>query len=136
MSGTYLVVKVGDERYAIAVQEVREVRTGLDPAPLPGAPPVVLGLEKVRGEVMPVVDLGALIGAGAPDEPAAIVVVEDAGRSAALAVGELLEVKPLSEERTQEDSEMLRSSALVDGVLVGIVDTPAVLDAVENGGGG
>ena len=136
MNGTYLVVKVGDERYAIAVEEVREVRTGLDPTPLPGAPPAVLGLENVRGEVIPVVDLGGLIGAGARDDPAAIVVVEGGGRCAALAVGELLEVMPLSEESAQEDTEMLRSSTLIDGVLVGIVDTPAVLDAVENGGRG
>jgi hypothetical protein len=46
-------------------------------------------------------------------------------------VDRLLEVAPLEEEAVRGEAAPLRSSALVDGSLVGVIDTGAVLDMVE-----
>lgn len=131
MSGTYLLVELGGERYAIAAEDVLEVGAECAPVPLPGAPKGVLGLQNVRGEVLPLLDLAALVGAGERGGLAATVVVEQGGRRAVLAVDGLRDVAPLVVEDARDETGPLRSSGLVDGSLVGVIDTGAVLDRVE-----
>ncbi len=133
MRGTYLLVELGGERYAIAVQDVLEVGSEPAPVPLPGAPAGVLGLQNVRGEVLPLLDLAALVGAGQPGSAAAMVVVEQSGRRAVLAVDRLRDVTPLEIGDARDETGPLRSSGLVDGSLVGVIDTAAVFASVETG---
>ena len=62
-------------RYALPVAAIREVRPYRPPAPLPGAPPFVVGLVTARGGVVPAVDLGTLFGAPAAGDPEGLIVV-------------------------------------------------------------
>ena len=62
-------------RYALPVAAIREVRPYRPPAPLPGAPPFVVGLVTARGGVVPAVDLGTLFGAPAAGNPEGLIVV-------------------------------------------------------------
>ncbi len=73
-----IVVGIAGESYAVPMSDVREVVTGPLLTPLPGAPDAVAGLLNVRGEVIPVVDGHALVGAvrhaGGHDRRSAVVV--------------------------------------------------------------
>lgn len=131
MSAEHLLAQVRAERYAIPVEHLCEVAAAVEPAPVPGAPAAVLGVMNVRGDVLPVVDLGAVLGLAAGD-PGAVAVVEHAGRRAALAVDELVDVLPLTASTTDAEPP-LTGSVLLDGRLTGIVDVAAVLDAVAEG---
>jgi chemotaxis signal transduction protein len=76
-----LVCEVGGHLFAIDIAQVREAveRPGAA-APLPGAPPWVLGLVNVRGLVLPVVDLGGWLGLGrAGDGPDPVCLLLEAG---------------------------------------------------------
>jgi chemotaxis signal transduction protein len=136
VSGSHVLLRLGEERYALAVDDVLEVGTVSDPAPLPGAPPGVVGLQNLRGDVVPLLDLAALVGAGPRERGEAMVVVEQGGRRAALAVDAVLEVAPLEEEGpSRHEAAPLRSSVLVGGSLVGVLDTKALLDGLQSGAG-
>lgn len=136
MSGFHVLLRLGEERYALAVDDVLEVGTVSEPAPLPGAPPAVVGLQNLRGDVVPLVDLASLVGAGSPARGDTMVVVEEGGRRAALVVDAVLDVAPLEEEGpSRNEAAPLRSSVLVGGSLVGMLDTRALLDAVKGEAG-
>jgi purine-binding chemotaxis protein CheW len=53
-----LVFSLGDEAYAIGLRHVREVLEMAPLTPVPGAPTAVRGVMNLRGQVVPVVDLG------------------------------------------------------------------------------
>lgn len=125
----YLLARVRDERYAFRVDTVREVARDLEVTPVPGAPPAVRGVHNLRGEVLPVVQLATLLGVGG-GEAQCVVVAEDGGRRAGLAVDELLDVTDLPSGLETAEAPLV-GSAMVDGDLIGVVDVAAILDAVE-----
>ena len=57
-----LLIAVHDDWYAIELREVREVVPSPVVTPLPGAPPGLLGVFNLRGEVLPLFDIGVLLG--------------------------------------------------------------------------
>ncbi len=89
-----VAVRVGEALYGLDVDEVKEV---VDPRPLTRvfhAPPAMAGVASLRGEVLPVIDLGVLLGRDprASEREGRIVVVRERGgerRSAGLWVDEL-----------------------------------------------
>lgn len=125
--GTYVRLRAGAEAYAVPVGQALEITEVGDVAAVPGAPPGLLGVRNLRGLILPVVDLGLLLGAE-PTGPAAwLLVAEAAGRRAGLAVSEVTGVGELAGEREDSDSPLLTGAVLSDGELVGIVDVAAVL---------
>jgi purine-binding chemotaxis protein CheW len=56
-----LVFRLGEERYALPTDRVLEVARPGEPTPVPGAPEVLAGVVNLRGEVLPVFDLGQLL---------------------------------------------------------------------------
>jgi purine-binding chemotaxis protein CheW len=73
MSGTHklpgvgaelICVSIGEHLYAIDIMQVREIRGWTVSTPLPHAPPHVLGMINLRGSILPVIDLGSLLGVG------------------------------------------------------------------------
>ena len=92
-----LLVTLGQDTYAVPVDAAREVVAAPNPTVLPAAPACVRGLLNVRGEIVPLVDLGILLGAvPAPSCDYAVVVDTTAGRGALIAT-ELPEVGELGE---------------------------------------
>jgi chemotaxis protein histidine kinase CheA len=73
-----VLLPVGDDVYAVPVGWVREVTPTPALSPLVTAPPVVLGLFNLRGEIVPLLDTAALLGVGAIG-PAPFVLVLDSG---------------------------------------------------------
>jgi len=135
MTMPYLLVRVADEEYALPVEHVREVARDGKTAPVPGAPPAVLGVRNVRGEVLPVIDLAGVLGLPRNDNPPCVAVVEHAGRVAALGVYELRGVGPLENAPEPAEGRFVAGAALHDDALVGVVAVDELLAAIEEGAG-
>ncbi|HUQ94029.1 MAG TPA: chemotaxis protein CheW [Bryobacteraceae bacterium] len=99
MSGTTpglaVIVRAGTLTCALPVSQVVETMRPLPVEPLANAPRFVRGLAIIRGAPVPVVDLGALLGANTDCPPARFVTVCAAERRVALAVDEILGVRDL-----------------------------------------
>lgn len=79
----YLLVQLGDERYALPPGVVREVARLGPITPVPGTPPALPGIISRHGAVLPVVDLRPLLGlATAPPTRASRLVVAQQGEDA------------------------------------------------------
>ena len=127
-------VHLGRERYAVPIANVLEVADLGDVAPVPGAQAAVLGVCNLRGQVMPVLDLSLLLGVETEERAHRLLVTEDGGRRAGLAVDLVTDVEPLPAAAEEGGSPYLRGAALLDGALVGVVDVAALFDAVQGGG--
>jgi chemotaxis signal transduction protein len=128
--------RVGEESFALPVEQVLEVAELGAVASVPGAPDCVLGVRNLRGQVLPVIDLAAVLGTRRANGPAAkLVIAEDAGRRAGLAIDQVTDVSELSGATQQTESPFLFGSTLAEGELVGIVDIEVVFDAVAEGAG-
>ena len=62
LAGKYLVFRLGDESYGIAVLRVREIMRMTSVTAIPQMPPHVRGVINLRGRVVPVLDLRARFG--------------------------------------------------------------------------
>jgi chemotaxis-related protein WspB len=74
-----LVFRVADETYAVEAGRVVEVVPRVALRTLPHAPEALTGIFRYRGRVVPVIDLGVLLGAGPcpPRLSTRIIVVDD-----------------------------------------------------------
>lgn len=81
-----LVLEADGGRFGVPIGDVVEVVWAVAVSPLPGAPPAVLGLIDLRGQLVPVYDLGTRLGRPPrPLDPAErFVIVRDGGRTVAL----------------------------------------------------
>ncbi len=127
MSHVHVHLRVGDERYALPVEDVRSIVDMEGLAPVMGAPASVLGLRALDGALLPVFDLATVLGVerGTPSR----VVVVDGG--VGLGADEVLDVAELPPLDEGSASGRLRGSVLLDGVLVGVIDLAAVLGTLE-----
>ncbi len=123
--------RVGDETYAVPVEQVLEVAEMGALARVPGSPPAVLGIRNLRGQVLPVVDLATVFGLERDPPPTRLVITESQGRRAGLAIDQVLDVGELPGAVHDSDSEFLAGAALAEGDLVGVVDLESVYAAVE-----
>jgi purine-binding chemotaxis protein CheW len=127
-------VRVGLERYAFDVAQVREVEERGDVTPVPGSPPAVLGVRSLRGAVLPVIELSVALGVHDEEPGRYILVAQDGDLVAALVVHEIVGVEPLPEELEDVGENGLVGRALVDEELVGVLDARQVLLAVVGDG--
>lgn len=131
MTALHLLVGVADERYALDVSDVVEVVEIGAITPVPGAPPSVLGVRNLRGQLVPVLDLAAVLEVQRRGEPSAIAVVERAGQPTGLAVDRLFGTTELPEDREPGEDALVPGATLFDGGFVGILDVGRLLDAVS-----
>lgn len=87
-SDGYLLVKAGGRRVGLALDQVIEVLDPGEAYPVPAVEPAVRGVTRIRGRIMPLVHLGALLeGSRCPAERGdTAVVVELSGRRVCLEV--------------------------------------------------
>jgi purine-binding chemotaxis protein CheW len=134
MTAVHVRVLAGGEHYAIPVNSVLEIAEHSEVSDVPGAPPEVLGVRNLRGQVIPVIDLASALDLQSSSDRERIVVVEDSGRLAGLAVDGVVDVGALDEAAEEVDSPYLRGALLVDGSLVGVIDIPALFARVAPSG--
>jgi chemotaxis signal transduction protein len=92
----------------------------------------VLGLCSLRGEILPVLDLGRLLVIGGAAMPRRLVIVGDGGRRAALAVEDVIDFGPLPEATEAVDSPLLRGGVIIERALISVIDVPAVLRSADS----
>jgi purine-binding chemotaxis protein CheW len=119
----------------VPVQHVLEVAEVGPLTPVPGAPPSILGVRNLRGQVLPVIDLAAVLGAHRTQPAGKLVVADKGGRRAGLAIDQVTDVDEVVSELHETESPFLSGSTLVEGELVGIVDVDEVFAAVERSAG-
>lgn len=96
-----LVVSCGDDQVLLRLADVREILRCPGALPVAGAPPEVLGLAAVRGEILAVLCLHRLLEGEPPACDARfLVVVEGAGVRFGLAVGGVLGTGALADPAT------------------------------------
>ena len=95
---------VGDAVYALDVESVREVVRWQMVTPLPKAPALIDGVIDLRGEVVPVVDLGRALGGTpcCPDALARIAIVEVDGLVMGLVVDSAIDVLTVDESALED----------------------------------
>jgi purine-binding chemotaxis protein CheW len=127
---TYVRLRVASEAYAMPVEHVLEVG-GLGPVTaVPGAPPAMLGVLNLRGQILPVVDLALLLGIPRTSPPERLLVAESGGRQAGFAIDEVQWVGELPGPAQETESDLLLGATLADGGLIGLIDMPRVFDSL------
>ena len=102
-SSRWLRLRCGSQAYALELLKVQEVVLPVPLLPLRGTPPAMLGVMNLRGQVVPVMDLGIHLG-GEPIEENAltrIVVLEEHGEIMGLRVTAVEDVTNLSESQIE-----------------------------------
>jgi chemotaxis signal transduction protein len=108
-----LLIPVGDDLYALPLEAVREVAVEPRVAHLPTAPPVVLGVFNLRGEIVPLFDTGVLLGIRPVRHGGYAVLVETEHGVAALAATEMPQTVRLAESVGPSEIEATTETFLV-----------------------
>ena len=74
----YLGIRIGGAPYAVALSEIGAVFADRKIAPLPSSAGELLGVAGVRGDIVPIFSLGALLGQGGDDKPRWLVLARGA----------------------------------------------------------
>jgi purine-binding chemotaxis protein CheW len=92
-----LACRLGDERYALETRHLRAVQWASGITPVPSTPAWVLGIVSVRGEIVTLLDLSAMLGLGSSAtmdaESYPVLLLGLAGLRAGLVVDEVLGIE-------------------------------------------
>ena len=99
-----ICVSIGEHLYAIDIMQVREIRGWTASTPLPHAPPHVLGMINLRGAILPVIDLGSLLGVGetAVSASSVVMVAQIGENQVGLLVDAVCDILTVAENSLQE----------------------------------
>jgi purine-binding chemotaxis protein CheW len=124
--------RLKDERYGINVMQVQEVLRISEIAPVPGAPPYVLGIINLRGNVVTVIDTRSRFGLPPVemDDASRIVIIECDQQVVGILVDSVAEVVELrlSEIDTAPNVGNEESSRYIQGVVTRDDDLLIVVD--------
>jgi chemotaxis signal transduction protein len=129
-SGMHVRVRVGREMYAVPIGNVLEVAEIGVLTAVPGAGAGVLGVRNFHGQVMAVFDLAHVLGVPQERRPARLVVTDQGGTLAGLAVDDVTDVAPLEGALEETQAGYLANTTLEEGLLVGVIDVARVFAAL------
>jgi purine-binding chemotaxis protein CheW len=116
---------VGEYRFGVAIDRIREIIPARPYTPLPGSGPHVCGLINLRGRIVTVVDLGARLklppAHANPDH--SIVIVEHRGKLAGLAVEEVSRIVDVDPAALADAADALRALRIDRAYLRGVGET-------------
>jgi purine-binding chemotaxis protein CheW len=126
----HVLLRAGGERFALPLDAVREVVIPRPPfARVPKGGVAVRGAMNLRGRVVAVVDLAALLGVGqeelAPGRGQVVILDRDR-RGLGLLVGQVIGVEPLGLERVEPAGSPVRGVGQVGGAAVTLLDPDAL----------
>jgi purine-binding chemotaxis protein CheW len=116
----WVVLRLDDHEYALAVQQVVEVLRMVALQPLPEAPPYIAGVLNLRGNGIVVMDLRKRLGlpAKAPDLQTQIVIVDSRGEPLGLIADEVIDIITLPRTALKPAEELSGVSSLLFAGLV------------------
>ena len=130
-----------DETYGINVMQVQEVLRVSEIAPVPGAPPYVLGIINLRGNVVTVIDTRGRFGLPPTevDDSSRIIVIESEKQEVGILVDAVAEVVELQSHEidvapnvgNEESSRYIQGVATRDNRLLILVDLNKLLTNEE-----
>jgi purine-binding chemotaxis protein CheW len=130
-----LICRVGGRDCALPIEHVREVMRRCPVERVELASRFSVGLALIRGESVPVVDAGMLLG-GKPCGGARFVVLRVAERRVALAVDEVVGARSIELGELERlppllagAAEMVRAMAVLDGRLVEVLESGRLISA-------
>ena len=116
---TFVLVHLGGERFAIALDDLDEVACIAGGISLPHLNPLVLGLANVRGELLPLLDTAALLGVGGGYRLGVtnrtLVVRDRRGRRTGLPVDGVESVEELNPDDFQAEQELTAAAPVRRG---------------------
>ena len=115
MTQQLVVFALGNEEYALPIQQVQEIIRYSEPRAVSSAEPWIRGVISLRGKIVPVFDLGLRLGVHAePGTDQKIVIVETGSGTAGVVVDEVEEV--LTVDADQLDEVPGAGSDAIDGI--------------------
>ncbi len=133
--------RLKDESYGINVMKVQEVLRVTEIAPVPGAPPFVLGIINLRGNVVTVIDTRSRFGLPSAelDDSSRIVIIESEKQVVGILVDAVAEVVELNEGEVDaapnvgndESSRYIQGVATRENGLLILVDLNKLLTDEE-----
>lgn len=114
--------------YGVPVESVREVAAWPQITPLPDAPPAVMGVFNLRGEVIPVLDTASLLDLGSHENGGFVVIVELELGSVALTCSEVPEAAELGESVGPAEGPAAVGCYAVGQQVVTMLDLAALCD--------
>ncbi len=108
-----LAFRIGAEEYVVRIEQVREVLKIRDVTPIPHSEGHIMGVTSLRGRMLPIVDLGRLLGltAGTRDEKSRIVVVSSDEEDTGLLVDRVTGVVRIAQDSVRPAPETLAHGA-------------------------
>ena len=128
-----VLMPVHADTYALPIEWVREVLAAPPVTPLTTAPPVVLGLLNLRGEIVPLLDTATLLGLGAVGAVAFAVVVNTPHGPAALAVTGFPERAELIDRAGRSELRGTSETYRLDQRVVVVLDANVLLGSERLG---
>jgi purine-binding chemotaxis protein CheW len=132
-----LLLSLDDDLYAVDVALAREVAEAPDLTPVPTAPPEVLGVFNLRGEIVPVFDTAALLRVGGfvetPTSPSWVAILHTGEGVAALTTTSMGETVELGELAAASDAPGTVGAYDVGSRLAVLLDVDALLATVSTG---
>jgi chemotaxis signal transduction protein len=122
-----LLVRVGDDPYAVPIEVAREVLAATSITSLPTAPSSVLGLCNVRGEIIPVFDTGVLLGLGPIPLIASVAIIETPLGPAGLATSDMGAAVELGDPVAHSEGAGTAGAYAVDTGLAVLIDVETLL---------
>ncbi|HEX4339663.1 MAG TPA: chemotaxis protein CheW [Polyangiaceae bacterium] len=138
-AGAVLICRAGARTCALPLTHVVETMRPLAIEPFAGAPTFVAGLSRIRGEHVPVIDLGRLLGAKDETEPTRFVLLRVGSRTIAIRVDAVIGVGSLPESTSREvprllagaDETAVATLAARDAELMLVLDSARLLPFAE-----
>lgn len=135
MTQQLVVFALGDEEYALPIQQVQEIIRYSEPRAVSSAEPWIRGVISLRGKIVPVFDLGLRLGLHAePAQDQKIVIVETDNGTAGVIVDEVEEVLTVDAGQLEEvpgaGSDAIDAIAKIDDRLVVLLTPDRLLAGV------
>jgi purine-binding chemotaxis protein CheW len=131
MTHDLLVFSLGEQQFALSVNQVTTVVPRATLTPLPGAPTDLIGLLRLRGALCPVIDIRARLGlaVAVPHIGECIVVMSSASAQVGLLVDGIVGVvaQPLHKQARTDGDRLIRDVVEVAGHVVATLDAEAIV---------
>ncbi|MCB9228885.1 MAG: purine-binding chemotaxis protein CheW [Deltaproteobacteria bacterium] len=115
----FLEFMIRDEFFGIPLLEIREVIGVPKTIPIPGAPSWYQGIMNLRGQVIPIIDLGLKLGSGHTEKTneTAVIIVECTSVTIGIIVDAVKKVITATEKTIQKNqSQNTKKDLKIDGV--------------------